>query len=125
MINSSQRQLLQLLAIQPLQLKSCFQPEPETTPADVVADTATGPTLLCPQENHPLVQDVVYLLRQQPDTTPQGLQLGSLYWSILPGSTECTLSGHQLISPELSYLTSSALKRQLWACLSHYLDAND
>lgn len=123
-LNPSQRQLLQLLAIQPLQLKACFQPEKQNN-SETIADDVAEQTLLCPQLSHSLVQDVAYLLCQSPNASPQALQLGALHWSIQPGAADCVLSGHQLISPELASLTSSALKRQLWACLSHYLDAND
>ena len=125
MLNSSQRQLLQLLSIQPLQLRPCFQPQTDMTPDASAEDASSGKVFVCPQVNHPLVQDLAVLLQQQPAATPQALQLGALRWSIQSGSTECTLSGHQLISPELSTLTSPVLKRQLWHCISHYLDAND
>ncbi|SEB04106.1 hypothetical protein SAMN04488051_1183 [Alkalimonas amylolytica] len=124
-LNSSQRQLLQLLSIQPLQLKNCFQPQTDKTPVAMAVDDSAGEIFVCPQVNHPLVQDLAVLLQQEPATTPQALQLGALRWSIQPGSTECSLSGHQLISPELSSLTSPVLKRQLWHCISPYLDAND
>ncbi|MCC5827645.1 hypothetical protein [Alkalimonas sp.] len=125
MLNSSQRQLLQLLSIQPLQLKACFQPQTDMTPDASAADDSAEQIFVCPQVNHPLVQDLAALLQHEPAATPQALQLGALRWSIQPGSTECTLSGQQLISPELSTLTSPVLKRQLWHCVSHYLDAND
>ncbi|MDP4529694.1 hypothetical protein Q3O59_11745 [Alkalimonas delamerensis] len=123
MFNASQRQLLKILGIQPLQLRAQFQFSSKSASEDL--DSRSSIQLLCPDVNHGLVQDVLAFCQQQPVAAEKALLLGTLHWSIQPELTACQLSEHQLLTPELATLAATALKRQLWQCLSRYFDAAD
>ncbi len=122
MFNASQRQLLKVLGIQPLRLKAQFQSSGKSASEDLDSSSSIQ---FCPDLNHGLVQDVLAFCQQQPVAAEKALLLGTLHWSIQPELTACQLSEHQLLTPELATLASTALKRQLWQCLSRYFDAAD
>lgn len=123
MLSTSQQQLLQLLKIQPLQLRSHFN-SASVMPASQAAEISTSvtkPTREAPDSNHAFSQDVAALLQQAPVVVGDVLRLGALCWSIDDDATEPMLVEDELITPPFSLLQQPALKQKLWQQLSHYL----
>lgn len=125
MLSPAQHQLLQLLKIQPLQLRSQFASQSDTTavkPPELEYATVSEPQPYVPDLSDVICQDIMSLFQQTPVKSELSLQLGSLSWFIDHRATESLLTESQLITPPLSLLRQPAMKRQLWQQLSCYLD---
>lgn len=125
MFSSAQQQLLQLLKIQPLQLRAEFSNQtlvPALQALDLNSTTLAAPILAAPEISHAIFLDILSLFQQSPVTTESSIQLGSLSWSIDSHATEVLLTNSKLITPPLSLLQQPTLKRQLWQQLSRYLE---
>lgn len=126
MLSNSQQQLLQLLKIQPLQLRTQFKSSSVATAEQAVtADTKSSVIRRkrqVPDSSHHCCQDVAVLLQKDPVVVDGALQFGGLNWSIDVDASESVLVGNELITPPFSLLQQPALKQQLWQQLSHYLE---
>lgn len=125
MLSPDQQQLLQLLKIQPLQLRSQFENQSDTCVTQPPAANSSAVSKQQPQApelSNAFCQDIISLFQQTPVKTESSLQLGSLNWCIDRQATESMLTENELITPPLPLLQQPALKRQLWQQLSRYLE---
>ncbi|MDX3773308.1 hypothetical protein QE250_04185 [Chromatiaceae bacterium AAb-1] len=98
--SSAQLQLLSRLNIEPLALYSDFVAEES---GHIPATTVIDPDL-----NHPLAQDISLLLQElQP----------SFIWQLDIAADNCRLDGPVLFTPDLQQLQQPSVKKQLWQLL--------